>query len=248
MIAVDHRRPVRRRRRRSSSSRSTTGSRRSARTTPSASTGSGFVLVLLTDDPDASRDPGVVARRRRRPLERQLVLRLDARARGPGDRRVRRDRRLPLLRALRGDADPDLLPDRRLRRAAALVRRGEVPAVQPVRRSAHAGLGRRALRRVVRLGRRAVVPARGPDAGSTSAPTTGRWLFLGFFIAFAVKAPMWPVHTWLPEAASEATPGHVRAPGQRARQDRHVRDDALLPRASSRRRRSGPPRSSWPWP
>nr|MBA2559539.1 NADH-quinone oxidoreductase subunit M [Propionibacteriales bacterium] len=35
----------------------------------------------------------------------------------------------------------------------------------------------------------------------------GRWLFLGFFIAFAVKAPMWPVHTWLPEAASEATPG-----------------------------------------
>jgi NADH-quinone oxidoreductase subunit M len=37
--------------------------------------------------------------------------------------------------------------------------------------------------------------------------TTGRWLFLGFFIAFAIKAPMWPVHTWLPEAASEATPG-----------------------------------------
>ena len=36
---------------------------------------------------------------------------------------------------------------------------------------------------------------------------TGRWLFLGFFIAFAVKAPMWPVHTWLPEAASEGTPG-----------------------------------------
>jgi len=37
--------------------------------------------------------------------------------------------------------------------------------------------------------------------------TTGRWLFLGFFIAFAIKAPMWPVHTWLPDAASEATPG-----------------------------------------
>jgi NADH-quinone oxidoreductase subunit M len=37
--------------------------------------------------------------------------------------------------------------------------------------------------------------------------STGRWLFLGFFIAFAVKAPMWPVHTWLPEAASEGTPG-----------------------------------------
>jgi NADH-quinone oxidoreductase subunit M len=37
--------------------------------------------------------------------------------------------------------------------------------------------------------------------------TTGRWLFLGFFVAFAIKAPMWPVHTWLPEAASEATAG-----------------------------------------
>jgi NADH-quinone oxidoreductase subunit M len=37
--------------------------------------------------------------------------------------------------------------------------------------------------------------------------TTGRWLFLGFMAAFAIKAPMWPVHTWLPDAASEATPG-----------------------------------------
>ncbi len=34
-----------------------------------------------------------------------------------------------------------------------------------------------------------------------------RWLFLGFFIAFAIKAPMWPVHTWLPDAAQQATPG-----------------------------------------
>jgi NADH-quinone oxidoreductase subunit M len=36
---------------------------------------------------------------------------------------------------------------------------------------------------------------------------TERLLFLGFFIAFAIKAPMWPVHTWLPDAASEGTPG-----------------------------------------
>ena len=34
-----------------------------------------------------------------------------------------------------------------------------------------------------------------------------RWLFVGFFIAFAMKAPMFPVHTWLPDAADEATPG-----------------------------------------
>jgi NADH-quinone oxidoreductase subunit M len=37
--------------------------------------------------------------------------------------------------------------------------------------------------------------------------TTGRWLFLGFFVAFAIKAPMWPVHTWLPDAAGAGTPG-----------------------------------------
>ncbi|GAB2735952.1 NADH-quinone oxidoreductase subunit M [Nocardioides pakistanensis] len=35
----------------------------------------------------------------------------------------------------------------------------------------------------------------------------GRWLFLGFFIAFAIKAPMFPVHTWLPDATANATPG-----------------------------------------
>ena len=37
--------------------------------------------------------------------------------------------------------------------------------------------------------------------------STGRWLFLGFFLAFAVKAPMFPVHTWLPDAAAAGTPG-----------------------------------------
>jgi len=38
-------------------------------------------------------------------------------------------------------------------------------------------------------------------------PNVERWLFLGFFIAFAIKAPLWPFHTWLPDAASAATPG-----------------------------------------
>ncbi len=37
--------------------------------------------------------------------------------------------------------------------------------------------------------------------------TTQNWLFLGFFIAFAIKAPLFPFHTWLPDAAGEATPG-----------------------------------------
>ncbi|MCL4236936.1 MAG: NADH-quinone oxidoreductase subunit M [Anaerolineae bacterium] len=34
---------------------------------------------------------------------------------------------------------------------------------------------------------------------------TGRWLFLAFAIAFAIKVPMWPLHSWLPDA-------HVQAP------------------------------------
>ncbi|BFV57708.1 NADH-quinone oxidoreductase subunit M [Kitasatospora sp. CMC57] len=38
-------------------------------------------------------------------------------------------------------------------------------------------------------------------------PTAEKALFLGFFFAFAVKAPLWPLHTWLPNAMGEATAG-----------------------------------------
>ncbi|HEY7807481.1 MAG TPA: NADH-quinone oxidoreductase subunit M [Croceibacterium sp.] len=52
------------------------------------------------------------------------------------------------------------------------------------------------------------------EAGTTFIPTlmvydfpphAQTWLWLGFFASFAVKMPMWPVHTWLPDA-------HVQAP------------------------------------
>ncbi|SHF51759.1 NADH dehydrogenase subunit M [Microbulbifer donghaiensis] len=36
------------------------------------------------------------------------------------------------------------------------------------------------------------------------APTTAYWLMLGFFIAFAVKLPAVPLHTWLPDAHTQA--------------------------------------------
>jgi NADH-quinone oxidoreductase subunit M len=40
--------------------------------------------------------------------------------------------------------------------------------------------------------------------------TTARWLFLAFFVAFAVKVPLVPLHTWLPDAHTEApTAGSV---------------------------------------
>jgi NADH-quinone oxidoreductase subunit M len=42
------------------------------------------------------------------------------------------------------------------------------------------------------------------------APATQTWLWLAFFASFAVKMPMWPVHTWLPDAHVEApTAGSV---------------------------------------
>jgi len=39
------------------------------------------------------------------------------------------------------------------------------------------------------------------------SPAVSKWLFLGFFIAFAIKAPLWPFHTWLPDATDAAQPG-----------------------------------------
>src|SRR6201997_4219392 len=41
----------------------------------------------------------------------------------------------------------------------------------------------------------------------TLSTNAERWLFLGFFVAFAIKAPLWPFHTWLPDAATSAQPG-----------------------------------------
>ncbi len=39
------------------------------------------------------------------------------------------------------------------------------------------------------------------------AKTPQMWIFLAFLVAFAVKVPMWPVHTWLPDAHVEAPTG-----------------------------------------
>jgi NADH-quinone oxidoreductase subunit M len=57
------------------------------------------------------------------------------------------------------------------------------------------------------------------DAGTTDIPTLLEhsfpasmqfWLWIAFFASFAVKMPMWPVHTWLPDAHVEApTAGSV---------------------------------------
>ncbi|MFD5464430.1 NADH-quinone oxidoreductase subunit M [Kitasatospora sp. NPDC127059] len=45
------------------------------------------------------------------------------------------------------------------------------------------------------------------DGSLKLSGTAQNALFLGFFFAFAVKAPLWPLHTWLPNAMGEATAG-----------------------------------------
>jgi NADH-quinone oxidoreductase subunit M len=46
--------------------------------------------------------------------------------------------------------------------------------------------------------------------GASFATNTSRWLFFGFAVAFAVKVPIFPLHTWLPDAHTQApTAGSV---------------------------------------
>jgi NADH-quinone oxidoreductase subunit M len=58
-----------------------------------------------------------------------------------------------------------------------------------------------------RAGERTFDVAKLSELHTLMSPTTQNLLFLGFFIAFAIKAPVWPLHTWLPDAAASATPG-----------------------------------------
>ncbi|QCQ90717.1 NADH-quinone oxidoreductase subunit M [Rhodococcus sp. SGAir0479] len=52
---------------------------------------------------------------------------------------------------------------------------------------------------------RAIVDAVSSGELTISSPV-GNALFLGFMFAFAVKAPLWPLHSWLPDAAVQTTP------------------------------------------
>ena len=134
-----------------------------------------------------------------------LLLVLQAR----DDRRLRRHQRVRLLRHVRGHADPDVLPDRGVRRGAPGLRGDQVLPVLAARRPADAGLRDRAVRRV----------GQHPAGGGTFdwvtlrsiagqiPESTQMWIFAGFAIAFAIKAPLVPLHTWLPDAGTEAPVG-----------------------------------------
>jgi NADH-quinone oxidoreductase subunit M len=48
------------------------------------------------------------------------------------------------------------------------------------------------------------------NSGGFISPRTEFWLFLAFALAFCIKVPLWPLHTWLPDAHTEApTAGSV---------------------------------------
>ena len=157
------------------------------------------------------------------------VLRPPARAHDRHDRRVRRARSVPVLRDVGSDADPDVLHHRDLGRRAPAVRRDQVLHLHDARLAADAGGDPRAVLRG-RLAHRA----------STRSPTSillaerrrrsGKaafWLFGAFFLAFAIKVPMFPFHTWLPDAHVEApTAGSVILAGHPA-EDGHLRVPAV---------------------
>ena len=75
------------------------------------------------------------------------------------------------------------------------------------------------------------------QAGTTDIPTLLQhafprdmqtWLWLAFFASFAVKMPMWPVHTWLPDAHVEAPTAGSVDPRRDPAEDGRLRLPALL--------------------
>ena len=192
-------------------------------------------------------------RRRRRPAAGRgalhaLLLRLAAAARGVHGRRLRRHRRLPVLRLLRGDARPDVLPDRPVRRAAPAVRRGEVLPLQPGRRADHArrrhrsvrgerqraGRGHLRLRRAARAGDR-------PGRAEAAVPRLLRRL--------RHQGPAGPAAHLAARLRRGGADRRRGAARRRPRQGGHLRLPALLPAAVPRRVAllRAAACSCWPW-
>ena len=121
---------------------------------------------------------------------------------------------LAVLRLLRGAARSDVPDHRRVGRRAAHVRgRSSSSCTRwPARRSCWSAILFLYARRT---GRRGTFDLRTlADAAATLPVQTARWLFLAFFVAFAVKVPLFPLHTWLPDAHTEApTAGSVLLAG-----------------------------------
>ncbi len=139
-------------------------------------------------------------------------------------------RPVPLLRLLGRDADPDVLPHRDLGLRPARLRRGQVHPLHDGRQRADAGRHHRA-------GGAAHAQTTGavqlrPAAAATSwrsTPKTQLWFFLAFALAFAIKVPLFPFHTWLPDAHVRGAHGRLGHPGRRAAEDGHLRPACASP-------------------
>ena len=142
-----------------------------------------------------------------------------------GRRRLRRAGPPPLLRLLRGDADPALRPDRRLGRRRAARRDGQVRHLHDGGLAADAGRDHR-----LRL-------QQGTFDLVATATSDSTWIFLGFAVAFAIKAPLFPFHGWLPDAYRESSPEvAARALGRRSRRRRRTGSCGSRSRSSPGRR------------
>ena len=127
-------------------------------------------------------------------------------------------------------ARPDVLPHRGLGQRAARVRGDEVLPLHDGRLGVPARVDPRARRSCTRADdRRTSRSTSGSSpSGTGSSGTTETWLFLGFMIAFAIKAPLFPFHTWLPDVHTEApTAGSVVLAGVHP-EDGRLRVPALL--------------------
>ena len=122
------------------------------------------------------------------------VLRAAAAARVGTDPRVLRPRPDPVLHRVRGDADPVLLPDRRLGRRA--------PRRATLKFIIYTFVGT-----LLMLVGMIVI---GLQAGSFDLTEVGtsnsNWVFGAFVLAFAIKSPLLPLHGWLPDAYRSAPP------------------------------------------
>ena len=179
--------------------------------------GISLLLILLTTLLGVIAVPLLLDRD---PRPREGVLRLPAPAADGHAGRLHGAGLLPLLRLLGSHAGADVLPDRHLGRPAQALRRDQVLPLHAGRLGADAarhpgalllqlaaassaakGLGNRPTFSI------AAVPRR---SARRSRPTSQFWLFLAFFVGFAIKVPMFPFHTWLPDAHVEApTAGSV---------------------------------------
>ena len=174
--------------------------------------------------PGASRARDTVPTRPAAPLPRARPA-----ARGVHRRGVLGAGRVPVLRAVRGHAHPGLLHDRHVRRGAAAVRGGQVPDLLAGRRPDHARRRDRAV--PAGPGRAAGLPDGQPHRpGHRRRPPSGCCSWRSSWRSPS-RRPMFPVHTWLPDAAQQATAGHVDAAGRRAGQGGHLRDAHPVPAA-----------------